>query len=140
MNAFSFFFKLSAQGSCALYCVGELPKIPWQSIIFVPLTSLQLSDGSVLLQHLTEKHKDTIVWLLHKKMQVGEIWIFCASTIITIPTVVTFALLWCYHWKIPFSKRSTVTYLSLLLICSITFLITISVSFIFLSFINNNEF
>ena len=63
-------------------------------------------------------------------MHVDEICIFCASTITIILTVVTYSVLWHYHGTIPFNKRSTMTYLSQLLICCITCLVTISVSFI----------
>lgn len=49
------------------------------------------------------------------------------SIVTMIPTVIIFIILWKYHSTIPFNKRSTITYLSLLLICSIISLILISV-------------
>ena len=63
-------------------------------------------------------------------MRVGEICFFCASTITSILTFLTFSVLWHYHSTIPFNKRNTVTYLSQFLICCITCLVTISVSLV----------
>ena len=60
-------------------------------------------------------------------MRVGEVITLLISTVTMIPTVIIFIILWKYHSTIPFNKRSTITYLSLLLICSITSLILISV-------------